>query len=57
MISSLILWNQLQRQPRGRLVNALTFLEIGTSVNIKGRSFISDLGFQHVLDSSVLSLS
>ena len=56
--SSLIFWNQLQRYPPGRLMSTLiTFLEIGTLVGTKGRSFMSDLEFQHILNSSVLSLS
>ena len=56
--SSLILWNQLQRHPPGRLMSTLiTFLEIGTLVGTKGRSFVSDLEFQDILNASVLSLS
>lgn len=35
----------------------ITFLEIGTLVGTKGMSFMSDLEFQHILNSSVLSLS
>ena len=56
--SSLIFWNQLQRHPLGRLMSTLiAFLEIGTLVGTKGRNFMSDLEFQHILNSSVLSLS